>query len=153
MQTLIIFCQTVVCAASVCSDWDSLYLRFEYHNIFLTLLIFHLYLSSWNMHISLWVYSDWISIHIKRLYCMITPWQSVPKFCNTVISFGRLYTQYKQLPSHVYPQVISLQIILAWEVKGYPWIFQCENIVLWTLRFLDVAKFTSCNTSVINIFI
>jgi len=56
------------------------------------------------------------------------------------------------MPS-VYPEVISLQIILAGEVKGYPQIFQCENIVLLSLRFLDVAKFTSRNTSVINIFI
>jgi hypothetical protein len=37
------------------------------------------------------------------------------------------------MPSPVYPEVISLQIILAGEVKGYPWIFQCENS--WLLNF------------------
>jgi hypothetical protein len=51
---------------------------------------------------------------------VLTHWQSVPKFYNTFISFGKLYTQYKQMPSPVYPEVISLQIILAGEVKGYP---------------------------------
>lgn len=40
------------------------------------------------------------------------------------------------MPSPIYPEVISLQIILAREVKGYPWTFQCESIVLLTLRFL-----------------
>jgi hypothetical protein len=95
IQPFIIFCQTVVYAASVCSDWDSLYLRFGYRNIFPTLLIFLLYLISWKLHISSWMYSDWISIHIKRLYCVLTRWQSVPKFWDTVISFGRFYTQYK----------------------------------------------------------
>jgi len=40
------------------------------------------------------------------------------------------------VPSPLYAEVISLQIILAGEVEGYPWIFQCENIVLLSLRFL-----------------
>jgi hypothetical protein len=66
--------------ASVCSDWDTVYLRFGYCNIFPTLLIFLLYLSSRKMHICLWVYLNWISIHIKLLYCSLTCWQAVPKF-------------------------------------------------------------------------
>jgi hypothetical protein len=90
---------------------------------------------------------------MKSVRCLFAHCQSLPNFCHhqivvsiTVCSPERPDIKYTWMPFPTYKNMVNLIVFPSGDIQVNLWMLRCGNIVLLTIRFLDVAKFTTLHS-------